>query len=100
MRELKDPDRVDVGVGESFAIALSGNGVGGYLWHLQQAPEAVRLLAERAEPPEGAAAPGAAGTKRFELEAAAAGDAVLRFERRRSWEETPDAVREVVVHAG
>jgi predicted secreted protein len=97
VREFTDPDRIDVGAGEPFAVVLSDNGPGGYLWRVTELPPALRLVREDDLAP-GEGAPGATGEKVFELEAVEAGTFTLRFERRRDWEPGADRERAVVVN--
>jgi predicted secreted protein len=97
VREFTDPDRVDVEAAEPFAVVLSDNGPGGYLWRVAELPPALRLLREDdLAPAEGA--PGATGEKVFELEATEPGTLTVRFERRRDWEPGADRERTVVVN--
>jgi len=98
MKRFEDPERVDVTVGEGFALVLSGNGVGGYLWALDQLPDGLQLQSEQDVAPS-SDAPGAAGAKEFELEATAAGTFTARFALRRNWEARAASTQEVVVHA-
>jgi predicted secreted protein len=98
VQEFVDPDRVDVEPGEPFAIVLSDNGPGGYLWHADDLPPTIRLRQEDHRAPD-TLAPGASGRKVFELEATQPGRFALRFERRRSWEPGADRERVVVVEA-
>jgi predicted secreted protein len=98
VQEFVDPDRVDVQAGDPFAIALSDNGPGGYLWRAADLPPAIRLRNEDDRAPA-TLTPGAGGRKVFELEATQSGRFTLRFERRRSWEPGADRERLVVVEA-
>ena len=98
MKRFEDPERVEVTVGERFAVVLSGNGVGGYLWRPEELPAALRLHGERDLAPA-SAAPGAAGAKEFELEATTAGTSAARFALRRDWEAGAARTRDVAVHA-
>jgi predicted secreted protein len=98
MKRFEDPEQVEVARGERFVVALSGNGVGGYLWHADELPDELRLVAERDVPPPSGAV-GAAGTKEFELEATAPGTFTAGFELRREWEPAPQRVKTVTVRA-
>ena len=98
VQEFTDTDRVDVQAGEPFAIVLSDNGPGGYVWRAAELTPAVRLRREDDRAP-GQGAPGATGQKVFELEAMQPGTFTLRFERRRDWEPGADRKRSVVVEA-
>jgi len=92
-----DPEQIEVPAGESFVVALSGNGVGGYLWETEELPTPLRLLEERdVEPAE--VIPGAGGSKEFEL-VSDAGEATARFALRRSWEQEPGRTVAVRVRA-
>jgi predicted secreted protein len=98
VQEFADPEQIEVAVGGPFAVLLSGNGAGGYLWRVAEVPEGVRVWSEDDLPP-GEAAPGATGTRRFELEATEPGTFGVRFELRRSWEPGAERVRDVTVRA-
>ena len=98
MKRFEDPERLQVTIGERFAVVLSGNGVGGYLWRPEELPAGLRLHDERDLAPT-SAAPGAAGAKEFELEATAAGTFAARFDLRRDWEAGAARTRDVTVHA-
>jgi predicted secreted protein len=98
VNEFTDPEVVDVQVGEPFAVVMSDNGPGGYLWHLRDPPAAIRLRREDDLAP-GEGAPGATGERVFELEAVEPGMHTLRFERRRDWEPGADREHAVVVNA-
>jgi len=98
MREFTDPDQIEIDVAEPFAVVLSENAPGGYLWRAEGLPEAIRLRREDDLAP-GEGAPGATGEKVFELEATEPGTYTLRFERRRDWEPGADRERTVVLHA-
>lgn len=97
VREFTDPDLIDVETGESFAVVLSDNGPGGYLWRVVELPAAIGLVREDDLAP-GEGAPGATGEKVFELEAVEAGTFTVRFERRRDWEPGPDREQVVVMN--
>jgi predicted secreted protein len=97
VREFTDPDRIDVEPGEPFAVVLSENGPGGYLWRVAELPTAFRLRHEDDLAP-GEGAPGATGEKVFELDASEPGTYTLHFERRRDWEPGADRERTVVVN--
>ena len=97
MDEFSDPERIDVRLGEPFAVVLSDNGPGGYLWRVADLPVAVRLRREDDLAP-GEGAPGATGEKVFELEAVEPGTFTARFERRRDWEPGADRERAVVLN--
>jgi predicted secreted protein len=81
MQEFTDPERVEVEAGKPFVVLLSRNFEGPYLWTAVEVPEGVLMRAEE-NVAASADAPGAAGTKRFELEAVGPGTFTLRFERR------------------
>jgi predicted secreted protein len=94
VKEFADPDVVDVQLGERFAVVMSDNGPGGYLWQLPDPTPGIRLRRENDLAP-GEGAPGATGERVFEFEAVEPGTRTLRFERRRDWE--PGADREHIV---
>lgn len=97
MQEFSDPERIDIRLGEPFAVVLPDNGPGGYLWRAADVPPAIRLHREDDLAP-GEGAPGATGEKVFELEATEPGAFTLRFERRRDWEPGADRERSVLVN--
>ena|SRR5687768_18418376 len=92
-------DRVSVAVGEPFVVVLPDNGVGGYLWHVEELPFALRIRREDDLGP-GEGAPGATGEKAIELEATQPGTFTVRFERRRDWEPGADREQTLVVDVG
>jgi predicted secreted protein len=94
MQRFKDPEQIHVTAGERFAIVLSGNGVGGYLWRVLELPPGLTLHAQHDVAPA-EAAPGAAGEREFELEAAEPGSFAVRFALGREWESEP--ARELTV---
>ena len=98
MKRFEDPERVEVTVGERFAVVLPGNGVGGYLWRPEELPAGLRLHGER-DLAQGSEAPGAAGAKEFELEATQPGTFAARFALCRDWEPGATRTRNVAVHA-
>jgi predicted secreted protein len=89
---------MEVTTAEPFFVVLPENGPGGYLWRISELPPAISVRREDDLPP-GEAAPGATGTKLFELEAREPGTFTVRFERRRDWEPGADRERSVVVSA-
>jgi predicted secreted protein len=97
VREFADPDVVDVQIGERFAVVMSDNGPGGYLWQLRDPSPGIRLRCENDLAP-GEGAPGATGERVFELEAVDPGTHRLRFERCRDWEPGADREHTVVVN--
>lgn len=98
MDQFTDTDRVDVPVGKPFALVLSDNGPGGYLWRVAELPQGIALRRADDLPP-GVAAPGATGSKLFELEARHPGAYTARFERTRDWEPGADRERSVLITA-
>ena len=97
VHEFTDPERIEVEVDETFAIVLSDNGPGGYLWRVADLPPAIRLQREDDLAPS-ERAPGATGEKVFELQALEPGTFTLRFERRRDWEPGADRERILIVN--
>jgi predicted secreted protein len=89
---------MEVTTAEPFFVVLPDNGTGGYLWRIAELPSGIDVRREDDLPP-GDAAPGASGSKLFELEAREAGTFTVRFERRRDWEPGADRERSVVVSA-
>ena len=85
MRTFTDPKSVEVRAGERLAIALSGNPTTGYTWALADEIAALPLRGSRVRATAEAA--GAGGVEEFEFEAAEPGSHVLRFVRRREWEQ-------------
>src|SRR3954447_20044771 len=98
MQQFVDPQQVQVSAGEAFVVALSGNGVGGYLWRVAELPASIALREERDVAP-GEIVPGADGSREFELEATAPGESVVRFTLKRDWEEAPAREQSVSVTA-
>jgi len=90
---------MEVTTAEPFFVVLPENGTGGYLWRIADLPPAINVRREDDLPPGGEAAPGASGSKLFELEANEPGTFTVRFERRRDWEPGADRERSVVVSA-
>jgi predicted secreted protein len=82
---------IDAAAGEPFVVVLADDGIGGYLWRIAEQPPAITVLREETLPPL-EAAPGAGGSKLFELQATEPGTHTVRFELRRDWE--PGAARE------
>ena len=76
---------VQAKVGEGLAVTLAENGTTGYVWTMEPAqPPIVSSDAGVSQP--GAAAPGAGGSKVFNLHVLAQGDTVLVFKLARPWE--------------
>jgi predicted secreted protein len=98
VQEPTENEQVDVATGEPFVVVLADDGPGGYLWRAADLPAAITILREESLPPS-EAAPGATGTKLFELEATEPGTHTVRFERRRDWEPGADREHSVVVTA-
>ena len=89
---------MEVTTAEPFVVVLPENGPGGYLWRIADLPAAISVLREDDLPPgDGEGAPGATGSKLFELEAGEPGTFTVRFERRRDWEPDADREQSVVV---
>lgn len=98
MKQFDDPEELEVAVGEAFAIVLSGNGVGGYVWRADELPAGLLLHRERDLAPVSGAA-GAAGAKGFELEATTAATFAVPFALRREWEAGAARTHNVTIHA-
>ena len=71
-------------VGEEFAIALEANPTAGYQWEPEYDATLIRLV-DRQISPAGAGIGSAAG-ECFLWKALAAGDALIRFIYKRTWE--------------
>jgi predicted secreted protein len=80
----KTTRRIQVRVGESFAVELPAFATGGFTWLLNQQPEVVVLTQERIRP--GGPGIGASSVQEFEFAAMRAGAGTLLMEYKRLWE--------------
>lgn len=96
MRTVEHPLlHLHAGAGQPLAIELDGAPAAGLLWQPPAAPPGCTLRAAGTSP----AGAGVGGPVRqaFEFTASRAGEWTLRFELRRSWETTPQAVQSLQV---
>jgi predicted secreted protein len=92
-----DPDEVHLAVGAAHELTLEENATTGYRWSAAVAGAAVELLDSDFVPPAGDAA-GAAGIRRVQVRAKAAGTAELHLRLGCSWSSDPAAERTVRLH--
>lgn len=95
LTEADNGRRIEVGAAEHVVVRLPENATTGYRWEIADLSGPVRVVTDRAEP--GAAAPGAAGVRRWELAFDGSGTVAIRAVQRRPWEPETSVANEYLL---
>lgn len=93
MQRFEDPARaIRAAVGETFALALTGNPTTGYTWQAAVDPRYLALVGEEFEPVD--AGVGSGGQEVFRFRALAPGQSKIDCDYRRPWDKKARETRQ------